>query len=194
MNYLIDELENAIDYLEQAAYYYQNKSYKHRFKWLMISLHGALYSFGVCAVKGTSPKRVIKRQKKKEKIIKDAGLYSDLADEIREPSISYFASKLDDVWTVINKCKDPDYMNQFVNSRVLEVNEIQKVAIDKLIDYRNEFAHFKPAGRVIIGDLDKDIVKPVVDVIEYLALESNNVRYLMISDERVRKAIAVFKR
>lgn len=65
-----DELDNAIDYLEKAAFYFNNRDDNYWFKWLMISLHGALYGFGVCAVKGISNERVLELKLKKNKIEK----------------------------------------------------------------------------------------------------------------------------
>lgn len=43
LRYSTDELENAIDYLEQAAEFYRNKENKHLFKWLINSARGIIY-------------------------------------------------------------------------------------------------------------------------------------------------------
>ena len=69
--YRTNEVENAIDYLEQSAKFFEDVENPHRFKWLMISLHGALYGFGICAIKGTrSYHNVIKEINMKSKKVK----------------------------------------------------------------------------------------------------------------------------
>jgi hypothetical protein len=65
-----NELDNAIDYLEKAAYYFNNRDDNYWFKWMIISLHGALYGFSVCAIKGTSTERVLEMKLGKKKIDK----------------------------------------------------------------------------------------------------------------------------
>lgn len=46
-----------------------------------------------------------------------------------------------------------------------------------MIDYRNDFVHIKPKGISVITESEEWIIKEVVDVIEFLALESGNVYY-----------------
>lgn len=40
-----NELENATNHIEKAVLHFNNREDKYWFKWLKISLHGALYGF-----------------------------------------------------------------------------------------------------------------------------------------------------
>lgn len=195
-----DELENSIDYLEKAAFYYKNREDKYWFKWLMISLHGALYGFGVCAVKGTSSERVLEmklgkakfEQKKKETIEYFRKMGFDVKDDdsILDTTIEYNASQLLAIKKILDYCKDKSVMTQKLASKVLKVTDLQQEAIDKMIYYRNDFAHFKPKGLSVITESEEWIVKEVVDVIKFLALESENIFYRGDSTkEKVEKII-----
>ena len=56
----LTEESNALDYLEKASFFIkQTESDNVAWKWVIISLHGALYGFAICACKGTNPERVI---------------------------------------------------------------------------------------------------------------------------------------
>jgi hypothetical protein len=61
-NYLeITEEINALDFLEKSYFYIsQNKIKSLDWKWISIALHGALYGFAICVLKGTNYERVIK--------------------------------------------------------------------------------------------------------------------------------------
>jgi hypothetical protein len=178
-----NEVENAIEYLEKAAYHYNDREDNYWFKWLMISLHGALYGFGVCAVKGTSSERVLKFRKskfeeeKKETVEYFKSLGFDVARaELLDDTVWYNLSQLLGIWEILKKCQNEPYMKQSSNSKVLKITELQQEAINKMINYRNDFAHFKPKASVIM-ESEEWIIKEVVDVIKFLALESNNVNY-----------------
>lgn len=152
----------------------------------MISLHGALYGFGICAVKGTSSDRVIEykvKQSKLEKIKKElSDDYLDqygvqLDDDQLEYTAKYYSGKLLGIWDVLERCQDESFMTQFTDSKVLSLTDEHKKSIDKMINYRNDFAHFKPKGFSLLTRSEEWIIKEVVDVIKFLALETGNVFY-----------------
>lgn len=184
-----DELDNAIDYLEKAASYFNNRDKNNYwFKWLMISLHGALYGFAVCAVKGIKIERVLELKIKKNRIEKKKkemieyyrtiGFDIETIDErILNSTLEYNLSKLLSIKDVIELCQNEEIMMQRYNSKALTLTENQDDAINKVISYRNEFAHFKPRGLSVITFTEKWIVKEVVEVIKFLALESGNIIY-----------------
>jgi hypothetical protein len=198
-----DELENAIDYLEKATFHFNNKEDAYWFKWLMISLHGALYGFGVCAVKGISPERVLKlkfkkskfEQKKKEMVeFYKNELGFKIEGAVLDSTIEYNLSQLLGIWDILELCQDESYMMQRLDSKILKITERQKEAITKMTDYRNDFAHFKPKGLSVITEGADWIIKEVVDVIKFLALESNNVTYFDRSNiDRVEQLLNEFK-
>ncbi|MDD9266020.1 hypothetical protein ACFPES_03140 [Paenibacillus sp. GCM10023248] len=194
ITYSSNELENAIDYLEQTSYYYERKNYDHRFKWLMISLHGALYGFCVLAVKGTSPTQTV--YKSLDKVINNKGRlreareiiskYYNVTDETYiDIYVQLSKGKLLDIYNVLERCQNESDMRMFTDSKVLVLSEEQSLAIGKLVNHRNQFAHFKPMQYAITGDYDFSIVYPVLEVIRFLALESNNVMYYQ-EEQRVR--------
>jgi hypothetical protein len=200
--YSTNELENAIDYLEKAAEFFTDKNDKHRFKWLMISLHGALYSFGICNTKGTNASnRVYKELKisknKLDEIKREYGtfIYGDQSDESVREYAKLIKAKLIDINVVLERCQSKDYMLQFSDSKVLKLDMDHRLAIDRLIKHRNHFAHFKPMSYGITGDYNNDIIYPVVEVIEFLALNSGNVPYYIYKEDlemRIRIALSKF--
>lgn len=182
-----NELENAVDYLEKAAYHFKNREDFYWFKWLLISLHGALYGFGVCAIKGTSTDRVLElklkaskfEQKKKEiseQYIKEYGIA--LEESALEATAKYNVSQLLSIRDVLKHCQDESYMLQYYEiSKILKLSDAQIEAIEKMINYRNDFAHFKPKGISIITESEEWIIKEVISVIRFLALDSGNVLF-----------------
>jgi hypothetical protein len=54
------EESNALDYLEKTIGFIKNtECHPLDWKWVMLAIHGALYSFMICALKGTNPNNVI---------------------------------------------------------------------------------------------------------------------------------------
>jgi hypothetical protein len=180
---------------------FKKGNYKHRFKWLMISLHGALYSFGVCAIKGSSSiqnvydKLKIKKSRKESLLNFVKETHGENYDPtLDETYLQFKEGKLLDIWTVLERCQMEEFMRKYDISNVLKLNEIQKLAIDKLIFYRNHFAHLKPNAYGFIGNYVEEIVKPVIEVIAFLAIESNNILYCGDkSKERVKRALTMFE-
>jgi hypothetical protein len=178
------ELENSIDYLEKALFYFKNIDDSHRFKWLIISLYGALYGFGVLAIKGTNPiNRVydelqLKRKKKEQLMELIKNLYGEIDERYQLMYAKLYEGKLISIHEVIRRCESEEYMKQFTDSKVLKLNEFQREAIGKLVYYRNQFIHYKPMVLGYVGNYEEEIVFPTIQVIEFLALKSNNVFYL----------------
>lgn len=196
-----NEVENAIDYLEKAAYYYRNREDKQWFKWIMISLHGALYGFGICAIKGTNPSdRILKKPSDKNvaRLIRQTKEYykdvlgMDVDDEFAEIAYKYQQLDLLSILVVMKRCQMEDYMVQFTHSKILKLTELEDEAIRKLNNYRNNFSHFKPMTYAIYIESEQWIIKEVVNVVEFLALESGNIFYYN-SDEDKRRISELLK-
>lgn len=203
ITYRTDELENSIDYLERVTYYYLQDNFKHRMKWLMITLHGALYGFGVLAIRGSQPTATVYKPLEKSIGKRKISEYTEaLVERNSEISLenqgAYLQGSLQanygqllSIYDVIERCQKEEFMNRSVTSKILELSEVQSVAIEKLVLYRNQFAHFKPMLYGISEDYNIDIVFPVLEVIRFLALESYNIIYYETDQEmRVRKALA----
>ncbi|WP_158735135.1 hypothetical protein [Alteribacillus sp. YIM 98480] len=198
--YRIDELENAVDYLETTLIYLKDTEHPHRFKWLMISLHGALYGFGVLAIKGTDPtatvyKSLNRSMKKHEietvyKITKEKYEYMGIdytEDDLKKVALRE-NGQLEGIWSILERTQMKEYMNkEFERSNTLILTDKQESAISKMIDYRNQFMHFIPMAMGFMGDYEKEIVNPVLEVIEFLALESGNILYYQNSENKVEQ-------
>ena len=112
--YRTDEKENTIDYLEAAAVFLATEQ-EHKWKWLTIALHGALYGSALLAIQGTDPDRV----RKERRVIS--------------------------LWQALERCQGDEYMLQNVGSRRLAVSDSERSSINKLSSgLRNRFEHFTP--------------------------------------------------
>ena len=148
----LDEKENAIDFLEKTAYFLETIPDETRWKWVSISLHGAVYGFAICALKGSSAecRRVVYDKKGERWVI---GIKRAIA------------------W-----CQDEKRMRQYTNSKALTLSPDEESAICLLIDQlRNNFEHFDPKGWSIEISGMPEIVRHVLRVIEFLVLGSGNV-------------------
>ncbi len=59
------EEKNALDYLQKAVFFIKSaQSRAIDWKWVILSLHAALYAFMICALKGTNPDNVCTKTKK----------------------------------------------------------------------------------------------------------------------------------
>lgn len=96
------EERNAFDYLEKTIEFIRRaEQYPTDWKWVILSLHGALYGFMICALKGTDPDRVLVRKNN------------------QTPKLISFS-------TALKWCQDPAYMMMTTESRVLQLSEEQK--------------------------------------------------------------------
>lgn len=149
----ITELSNAIDYLRQVVSFIDKVNNEPMmWKWVVIALHGALYSFTICACKGTNPDRVTRQRKKGTWLI-------SFPEALR-------------------KCQNSEFMMLYYNSKKLVLNRDQRKAIRMLKEtLRNEFEHYIPKGWYIELNGMPAITYHVLDVISFLALETGNVTY-----------------
>jgi hypothetical protein len=162
--YRTNELENAVESLEQAARFHRSRL-RHRWKWLMIALHGAMYGFSVCAVRGTDPDRVMNGE----------NLISP-----REALI---------------RCQSDAYMLQYVHSTRLQLSDEEKEAVAKLLNWiRDNLLHFRPHFWSIEIEWLAYILKHSTRVIRFLALESGNVRLDEVQRRRVARALNALSR
>ena len=159
--YRTDEKENAIDFIEVAAAFYAG-NHRHKWKWVTITLHGALYGAAILAIAGTDYDRVCE------------------------------GKKLISIWEALKRCEDDVYMLQYAGSKRLVRSDGERSSIDKLSDaFRNNFEHFKPKLWSIEAALFPGIVRDVSRTIQFLFLESGNVR--LTSSQRRRVAAALRK-
>lgn len=160
------EENNALDYLDKAYKYIQlAQSDVSEWKWVVLSLHGALYGFAICALQGTNYERVIRYTKK--------GM-----------------QRLIGFSEAINRCQDSEYMQMYVFSKELRLTESQKVSVRKLNDLlRNNFQHYIPKTWCIEVHGMPAIALDVLTAIRFLALETGNWVDLTPTQKRRVKSI-----
>ncbi|MFC1453813.1 hypothetical protein ACFLQL_01385 [Verrucomicrobiota bacterium] len=144
----LDEASNVVDYLKRAATFLeQTLEDVTAWKWVVISLHGALYGAAVCN---------LYLMDRKEVLVKDT-------------------EKLIDFATVVRRCQDARFMNGLVTTNVLHLTPRQKRSIKFLNQpFRNSFVHFSPTSWAIVLRGFPDMVRDVVQAIIFLTLESGN--------------------
>jgi len=159
----LTEESNALDYLEMAVRSLMDvEKNPWAWKWVCISLHGSLYGFAVCAIKGTDYMRVTKT---------DGG----------------GRLKLINFDTALKRCQEDGWMKQYVFSQTLTLTADQKEAVDILKnEIRNKVAHFIPGSSFIELHGLPTIVATYFDIIEFLAAESGNPHLRHAEKERVR--------
>ena len=143
----LTEETNALDYLEKAHDYIgQTESSDIAWKWVVLSLHGALYGFAICSLKGTNYDRVLK---------KDGRLIS-------------FGEAL-------KRCQDSRYMRMTIMSRPLQLSAQERDSIRILRQhFRNNFEHYRPKLWYIELHGMSQIAICVLRVIRFLALDAGN--------------------
>jgi hypothetical protein len=154
-----DETENTIDYL-QVATSFRYQDLPHRWKWLTISLHGALYGSTILAIKGTDPDRVLE------------------------------GKKVISVWRALKRCQSDSYMLQNVGSQKLLLLGSEHSSINFLSNtFRNNFEHFAPGNWSIEVSGFPKIVTDICRIIRFLLLESGNVRLSSSQGKRIAGAL-----
>jgi hypothetical protein len=169
----INEKENAIDFLEKAAYFLEQKEDQNRWKWVVISLFGSLYGFLICAIQGTNPDRV----------------------KIFDKKTNKYLDKLINFPEALKRAQKDEYMQQFMFSKTLKLTESQKRSIDFIHKtFRNKFEHFIPTRWSIETSGMPEIVSEVLNVIEFLALKSGNSKiWIPHQRERIQNALQLMR-
>jgi len=177
----LSEKTNALDFLEQAYHYIcQTEADILAWKWVIISLCGALYGFAICACKGTNYENVIFKTKK---------------GKVRLISFD----------EALELCQSPNWMRMTVLSRHLKLSDSQRKSIDKLKNhFRNRFEHYIPMGWSIEVHGMPQIAMDVLDVIRFLALDTDNyvhlteaqrkrVKYIVFRSKRILSQSQLYK-
>lgn len=157
------EESNALDYLEKAFFFIREIDHDHTaWKWVILSLHGAIYGFAISACHGSDPSTVTRKTKGGE-------------------------DRLISFGEALIRCQDPECMNMTVHSQHLVLTDDQKLAIQLLKDnFRNTFEHFIPTNLHISLHGLPGMCLECLPVIEFLALKTGNYTHLSLNErERV---------
>jgi hypothetical protein len=168
----IDEKDNSIDFLEKTAFFLEKvKEDINWWKWVIISLHGALYGFMVCALAGSAGFSTYKDDVT-EKLLK---YYSLSSKEQKKKGYPNIRKKLEYFLNLYERIKDIKHMKVLSIGKAFNPKTDQDSSVEKLNEVRNEFMHFDPKLWVLeINGMPK-IVAEIMDIIYFLAFESNNI-------------------
>ncbi len=160
------EETNALDFLEQAYFYISDVEKTPRnWKWIIISLHGSLYGFAVCAVQGTNSETVTYKTKSGQR-------------------------RLVSFEDIIKWVQDKNRMTWTIASKELSLNADQKKSIDMLSkQFRNSFEHYTPMSWSIEIHGFPQMTMDILDIIRFLALDTGNYLHLNVSQRRQLKSL-----
>lgn len=162
----LTEETNAIDYLERAGEFISKvMTDENAWKWVVLSLHGALYGFAIAACKGSDYQSVVKITKKgHERLI--------TLDEALE------------------MCMDASWMGTLYGGLPLNLSDSQKDSIKRLKEtLRNSFEHYIPGGWSIELHGLPRISMDVIDVIHFLSIETFRYQHLNRTQRKKIKSI-----
>lgn len=162
----IEEHTNALNYLVMLSQFVlkinEDPFY---WKWIMITLHGAMYGFAVSMIRGTDVESVIINTNNGERLI-----------SFNE---------------ALRRCQNKSWMQYALLNETLILSESQKKSIRKMKDlFRNEFIHFKPKGWSIELHLFIEITLDCLDVIRFLGIQTySGYRYNLSKQRKVKSLI-----
>lgn len=158
------EESNAEDYLQKAICFIKTAVHKPLdWKWVILSIHAALYAFMICILKGTDPDNVCKSPKHR---------------------------KLIDFPEALKRCQDSSWMNISGFTKVLELSEDQKRSVNYIHEeFRNRFVHYRPASWSIELIGVPGIIGHGLDIISFITLEMGSY-YTHYDRDRIATMIA----
>ena len=209
----IDSKENPIDSLETALFFLEKRDDNLKWKWVVLSLHHALYSFSVANLEGSNYREVLTSSydddsniyvkkgndswKKSNIVITKSPFYKIIWTDVIEPPTNNKKTKkknkekLISFPTAIARVQDGySWMGRYIISKPLTLDGLELDAIYKLNYWRNDFTHFIPMGLAVsINDI-RDICRPVLRIIKFLALKTGQIIYIdNDSEQRIIEVI-----
>lgn len=160
----IDERTEAINSLEKTYQFIlevHNDTYY--WKWVIIALHNTIQAFMVLALMGTAGLNVIKAPEKSFEAIQ-------LGKDYPKEYLLNFCKLYDDI-------KSKERMMQNIYSKSFSGSKEIDNAMKILNEFRNNFVHFIPCNWSLEISWLPVICKQVLLVLEFLILESGNVRF-----------------
>jgi hypothetical protein len=162
----IEEHTNALNYLMMLhQFVLKVKEDPFYWKWIMITLHGAIYGFAVSTIRGTDAESVTTNTRKGERLI-----------SFNE---------------ALRRCQNKSWMQYALLNETLILSESQKKSIRKMKDiFRNEFMHFKPKGWSIELHFFIKITLDCLDVIRFLGIQTySGYRYNLSKQRKIKSLI-----
>ncbi|MCC7158455.1 MAG: hypothetical protein IT281_02835 [Ignavibacteria bacterium] len=217
----IDAVENAVDSLETTISYFQRDD-NLKWKWIVFSLHHALYMFCTINLEGGNFQQVLTNGsgynddensyfkkgndewKKSRRIRRENSHgYKIVWEAVNgEPRFDNKAmqrkrkDKLIGFWTALARVQDKEFwMARYIHSKAIILNEAQWESVEWLTEnVRNQLTHFVPMGLSIpIISLDKACFD-VICIIEQLAFDTRQVLYVDSGIKtRIKNSIKILK-
>jgi hypothetical protein len=156
----LSEEANALDNLEKAYYFIREVHNDAKaWKWVITTMHSALYGFAICALRGTN----------------NLGVTFD----------TKWGKRLISFPEAIKRSQDPKWMGMTVQSRHLQLTSDQEHSIARLNkEFRNGLEHYIPKLWLIELSGIPRIISHALDAIKFLALESGNYNHLTASQKK----------
>lgn len=160
-----NERKEAVNSLEKTyQFLLEVHEDPYNWKWVIIALHNATQAFMVLALMGTASLNVIKYREKWFEAIRLGNEYP------KQQSLLNFLKLYNDI-------KLKNRMMQNISSKLFLCSEEIDGSMEKINELRNNFIHFIPCSWSIEIALFPEICKQVLSVVEFLILESGNVRF-----------------
>ncbi|KPL12235.1 hypothetical protein AMJ85_01510 [candidate division BRC1 bacterium SM23_51] len=115
----VTEETNALDCLKRVCLFaLQAEEDRLAWKWAVIALHSALYSFAICACEGTANLAVVRETKRGRRLIA--------------------------IENALKLCQDDSYMRKWFGGHAIQLTSEQKQAFRFLKKIRDQFEHYQP--------------------------------------------------
>ncbi len=216
----IDAVENAVDSLETTISYFERND-NLKWKWIVFSLHHALYMFCTVNLEGGNFHQVItngynddennyfqkgnERWKKSKRIKRNNSPGYTIQWELIEGEPQFKTSvkqskrkdKLISIWTALARVQDKEFwMGRYVHSKAIFLTDEQWLSLEWLTEnVRNQLTHFIPMGLSIPVDSLKNACVDVINVIEQLAFNTGQVIYMDLGiKDRIKNSIEILKK
>ena len=153
-----DERSNATDYLEMTAFFLENLPEATKWKWVVISLHQALYAFLICALRGGNWRSVLDKN-----------------------------DRLIGIWEALRRAKDQIYMTPVAGTPLVTTPDEDQAVQLLVSEFRNGFEHFIPVSWVIDARMvSGQILGQVLRIVRFVALQSGPFVFADDGEERRR--------
>jgi len=156
----IDEKENAIDSLHRAVEFLKNtKNNLYDWKWFIIAFHHATHCFMLVSLQNTDLSGIWE-----EPVIRRSNGLIDIFN-CRNRLISFMKA--------FEWIQDQERMGGYINAKPFPAKPYHRDSMEHLNDrLRNEFIHYRPKGWSVHNQYFMNVVKPVLEIIEFLVFES----------------------
>jgi tetratricopeptide (TPR) repeat protein len=190
-----DEMENAIDYLERTADFLEERGPVHAWKWVWISLYEAIYSFLICALKGTNPDNVLQPIQCPNGGCGKWSMPGDIQDNgFKCPKCAadmsgIFEENLIAFKLALERSQDPSWMCRYTISEVLTLDDKDKKALKKLSYIGNGLLNLVPKSWAIQVPGRDELILRVADIVEKIALPKHNIFLNDLQEKRLKLVI-----